>query len=150
LLQALPKVKLAAAAGGSLTGNAGARALAADLGISPARAQRALRELFGAATTGSEPKSAASMPPDAALTALADGLHVSTARAAQVLDALNRMANPRHGVDPTSAAFAALARSLAKTPAQLVHILDAWKQALRSTLPQSPSPRPATPSPAES
>jgi hypothetical protein len=67
-----------------------------------------------------------------------------------VLDALNRMANPGHGVDPTSAAFAALALSLGKMPAQLVHILDAWKQALRSTLLQSSSQRPATPSAAAS
>jgi hypothetical protein len=56
------------------------------------------------------------------------------------------MANPGHGVDPASPAFAALARSLGKTPAQLNQILREWKMALRSTLPQSPSAQPATPS----
>ena len=150
LLQALPKAKMAAAADGSLTGNAAARAVAADLGVSPAQAQRALRELAGAAEPGSGAKSATPMPPDQALPALAARLHVSTARAAEVLDALNRMADPGHGVDPASPAFAALARSLGKTPGQLAQILEGWKRALRSTMPQSPSPRPATPSPVAS
>jgi hypothetical protein len=45
LLQALPKAKLATMTSGSLTGDAAGRALATDLGVSPARAQRALREL---------------------------------------------------------------------------------------------------------
>ena len=150
LLQALPKAKMAAAADGSLTGNAAARAVAADLGVSPAQAQRALRELVGGAAPGSGAKSATPMPPDQALPALATRLHVSTARAAEVLDALNRMADPGHGVDPASPEFAALARSLGKTPAQLAQILEGWKRALRSTMPQSPSPRPATPSPTAS
>jgi hypothetical protein len=150
LLQALPKAKLAAAADGSMTGDAAARAVAADLGVSPAQAQRALRELLGAAEPGSGGKSATRLPPDAALSALALRLHVSTARAAEVLDALNRMANPGHGVDPASPAFAALARSFGKTPGQLAQILDGWKRALGSTLSQSPSPRQATPSPAAS
>jgi hypothetical protein len=150
LLQALPKAKLAAAADGSPTGDAAARAVAADLGVSPAQAQRALRELLGAATPGSGAKSATRLPPDAALPALAVRLHVSTARAAEVLDALNRMANPGHGVDPASPAFAALARSLGTAPGQLAQILDGWKRALGSTLSQSPSPRQATPSPAAS
>jgi hypothetical protein len=147
LLQALPKAKMAGAADGSLTGNAAARAVAADLGVSPAQAQRALRELVGAAAPGSGAKSATPRPPDQALPALAARLHVSTARAAEVL---NRMADPGHGVDPASPAFAALARSLGKTPAQLAQILEGWKRALRSTMPQSPSPRPATPSPVAS
>jgi hypothetical protein len=150
LLQALPKAKLAAAADGSMTGDAAARAVAADLGVSPAQAQRALRELVGAAAPGSGGKSATRLPPDAALPELAVRLQVSTARAAEVLDALNRMANPGHGVDPASPAFAALARSLGKTPGQLAQILDGWKLALGSTLSQSPSPRQATPSPAAS
>jgi hypothetical protein len=150
LMQALPKAKVAAAADGSLTGDAAARAVAADLGVSPAQAQRALRDLVGAAAPRSGAKSATPMPPDQALPALAARLHVSTARAAEVLDALDRMANPGHGVDPASPAFAALAHSLGKTPAQLVQILQGWKMALRSTMPQSPSPQPATPSPAAS
>jgi hypothetical protein len=90
------------------------------------------------------------MPPDAALPSLATRLHVSTARAAEVLDALDRMANPGHGVDPASPEFAALAHSLGKTPAQLAQVLREWKEALRSTLPQSPSPQPPTPSPSAS
>jgi hypothetical protein len=150
LLQALPKAKMASAADGSLTGDAAARALAADLGVSPAQAQRALRELVGTAAPRSSGKSGTPMPPDQASAALAARLHVSTARAAEVLDALNRMADPGHGVDPASPAFAALAHSLGKTPAQLSQILVGWKQALRSTMPQSPSPPPATPSPAAS
>ncbi len=150
LLQALPKAKSATMTSGSLTGDAAARALATDLGVSPAGAQRALRELFGAAARGAGAKSATDVPPDAALTALAARLRVSRARAVQVLDALNRMADPGHGIDPASPAFAALAHSLGKTPAQLAHILDGWKRSLGSTMPQSPSPRPATPAPATS
>ncbi len=150
LLQALPKVKVAAAADGSLTGNAAARALAADLGVSVAQAQRALQEFAATGSPGSGAKSATRQPPDAGLNALAARLHVSTARAAAVLSALDRMANPGHGIDPASPAFAALAHSLGKTPAQLVQILDGWKQSLRSTLPQSPSAEPATPSPGAS
>jgi len=150
LLQALPKAKMAAAADGSLTGDAAARALAADLGVSLAQAQGALRELVGTAAPRSSGKSDTPMPADQALPALAARLHVSTARAAEVLDALNRMANPGHGVDQASPAFAALAHSLGKTPTQLTQILVGWKQALRPTMPQSPSPLPATPSPAGS
>jgi hypothetical protein len=146
LLQALPKAKLAAAAGGSLTDAAAARAVAGDLGVSPAQAQRALRDLFGAQAPGPGTKSATTLPPDQALSALASRLHVSTAKAREVLDALSRVANPGHGIDPASPAFAALAHSLGKTPAQLTQILREWKMALRSTLPQSPSPQPATPS----
>jgi DNA-binding transcriptional regulator YhcF (GntR family) len=71
LLQALPKAKSATMTSGSLTGDAVARALATDLGVSPAGAQRALRELFGAAARGAGAKSATDVPPDAALTALA-------------------------------------------------------------------------------
>ena len=149
-LQALPKAKMAAAADGSLTGDAAARALAADLGVSVARAQRALQDFAGAGSPGFGAKSATALPPDAGLDALAAALHVSTARAAEVLDSLNRMANPGHGIDPASPAFAALAHSLGKTPAQLVQILDGCKRSLRSTLPQSPSAQPATPSPAAS
>jgi hypothetical protein len=146
LLQALPKAKMAAAADGSLTGNAAARALAADLGVSLAQAQRALQELAGTGSPHSDAKSAAPMPPDAGLNALAARLHVSVARAAEVLNALDRMANPGHGVDPASPEFAALAHSLGKTPTQLAQILREWKESLRSTMPQSPSAQPATPS----
>ena len=63
LLQALPKVKVAATADGSLTGDAAARALAADLGVSVARAQRALQEFAGAGSPGSGAKSATALPP---------------------------------------------------------------------------------------
>ena len=150
LLQALPKVKMAAAADGSLTGDAAARALAADLGVSVAQAQRALAEFAGTGSAGSGAKSATRLPADAGLNALAARLHVSTARATEVLDALDRMANPGHGIDPASPAFAALAHSLGKTPAQLAQILREWKEGLRSTMPQSPSPQTATPSPSAS
>ena len=150
LLRALPKAKVAAAAGGSMTDDAAARALATDLGVSLAQAQRALRDLVGAPGPGSGAKSAAPLPPDAGLSALAARLHVSTARAAQVFDALDRMDNPGHGVDPASPEFAALAHSLGKTPAQFALILREWKESLRATMPQSRSPQPATPSPSAS
>ena len=149
LLRALPRAKLATTAGGSLSGDAAAAAVAAALGVSPARAQQALHTLFGGAAV-SGVKSGAPQPPDQAITALAAALHVSTARAVDVFDALDRMSNPGHGVDPASPAFAALANSLGKTPAQLVQILDGWKNALRSAMPKSPSPSPATPSPSQS
>src|SRR5262245_7914731 len=119
LLQALPKAKMAAAAAGSMTSDAAARALAADLGVSLAQAQRALQEFAGAGSPRSDAKSGAPMPPGAGLDALAARLHVSTTGAAEVLNALDRMANPGHGIDPASPAFAALAHSLGKTPAQL-------------------------------
>jgi hypothetical protein len=150
LLQALPKAKLAAASGGSLSGDAAARAVAADLGVSPAQAQRALRELLGGMQAVSDGKSAAPLPPNAALTTLAARLHVSPDRAAQVLDALDRMANPGHGIDLASPAFAALAHSLGKTPVQLAQVLRMWKQSLGGTMPQSPSPQPAMPAPSAS
>lgn len=146
LLQALPNAKMAAARDGSLSGDAAARAVAADLGVSQAQAKRALQELFGAAARRTGAKPAPPTTPEPVIAALAARLHVSTARAAQVLDALDRMANPGHGIDPQSQAFAALAHSLGKTPTQLAQILDAWKMSLRSTMPQSPSPQPATPS----
>lgn len=150
LLQALPKAKMAAASGGSLSDDAAARAMAEDLGVTAAQARRALQELSGAAAApGTKPAA----PPSRgeALSALAARLNVSTARAGQVLDALDRMGSPGHGgVDPASPAFAALARSLGKTPAQLTQILGAWKQGLRSTLGQSPAPRPGVPSPTKS
>jgi hypothetical protein len=148
LLQALSKAKLAAATAGSLTGEEAAHSLAVELGVSPAQAQRALRELVGAAASRSGSKSATPVPPEQALPGLAARLHISTARATQVLDALNRMASSGHGIDPDSPAFAALAHNLGKTPAQLAQILIGWKQALRSTLPRSPSPQPPTPAPA--
>lgn len=149
LLQALPKAKLAAASGGALSDDAAARAVAGDLGVTPAQARRALQELSGAAAApGAKP--AAPPSRDEALIALAARLNVSTARAGQVLDALDRMGSPGHGVDPASPVFAALARSLGKTPAQLTQILTAWKQGLRSTLQQSPSARPGVPSPTKS
>jgi hypothetical protein len=149
LLQALPRAKMAAASGGSLSDDAAARAMAEDLGVTAAQARRALQELSGAAAApGTKPAA----PPSRgeALSALAARLNVSTARAGQVLDALDRMGSPGHGVDPASPAFAALARSLGKTPAQLTQILGAWKQGLRSTLGQSPAPRPGVPSPTKS
>lgn len=71
-------------------------------------------ELFGETAPGSGAKSAIPLPPDAALTALTARLHVSTTRAGQVLDALNRMANPGRG-STRPAAFAALGHSLGKT-----------------------------------
>lgn len=149
LLQALPKAKMAAASGGSPSDDAAARAMAEDLGVTAAQARRALQELSGAAAApGAKP--AAPPSRDEALSALAARLNVSTARAGQVLDALDRMGSPGHGVDPASPAFAALARSLGKTPAQLSQILTAWKQGLRSTLGQSPAPRPGVPSPTKS
>jgi hypothetical protein len=150
LLQALPKAKLASMAGGSMSSDAAAAAIAAELGVSPARAQHGLRELFGAAAPVTGAKSGTPRPPDPAITALAARLHVSTTRAIDVFNALDRMSNPGHGVDPASPAFAALANSLGKTPAQLVQILDGWKTALRSTMPKSPSPSPDTPTPAHS
>jgi len=150
LLQALPKAKMAAAAAGSMTSDAAARALAADLGVSLAQAQRALAEFAGAGSPRSGAKAGTAMPPDQAVPSLAARLHVSTARAAEVLDALDRMANPGHGIDPASPAFAALAHSLGKTPAQLAQILREWKMALRSTMPQSPSAQRAKPSPSAS
>ena len=150
LLRALPVAKIAAANGGSITGSAAAAALAAALGVTAARAQQALIILLGPDGSSDTVKTGQAQPPESMITELATQLHISVARARQVLDALGRMANPGHGVDPTSPAFTALASSLGETPAQLIANLQAWKMALRSTMPQSPSPTPVAPSPSTS
>ena len=150
LMRALPAAKMAAADSGSITGSAAAAALAAALGVTPARAQQALNILIGPDASAGRLKTGTAQPPDSAIIALAAQLHVSTARAREVMDALGAMANPGHGIDPASAAFRALASSLGETPAQLIANLQAWKMGLRSTMPQSPSPSPAEPSPSNS
>ena len=150
LLHALPAAKLATREGGSISGAAAAAALAAALGVSPARAQRALLTLFGAEVPGTGIKTGTAQPPDSVIASLASQLHVSAARAGDVFDALSRMSNPGHGVDPTSPAFTALANSLGMSPAQLAQNLEAWKMSLRSTMPRSPSPSPQVPRPSAS
>ena len=151
LLRALPAAKIAAADSGSITGSAAAAALASALGVTPARAQQALNILIGPDASIDKVKTGQmQQPPESMISALAAQLHVSIARAAAVLDALSRLANPGHGIDPNSQAFAALASSLGETPAQLIANLHAWKQSLRSTMPQSPSPSPVAPSPSSS
>jgi uncharacterized protein YjiS (DUF1127 family) len=110
------------------------------LHVSPARAERALNDLFGAAesTAGHSP---AATPPDSAINALAAQLHVTRQRARWVLAELDRMAGRDGGIDPGSPAFARLSRALDMTPANLAQALARWKQSLAASAPStSPSP----------
>jgi hypothetical protein len=90
------------------------------------------------------PKTPEPQPPDQGVVSLARILHVSQARAGQVLDALDGLGAAGNGVDARSPGFARLAASLGRTPAQLAGALAAWKLSLAH---RPPSPPPAQPTP---
>jgi hypothetical protein len=66
----------------------------------------------------------------AAVAALANQLGVSTATAQSALDQLDALAST-HGIDPTSAAFAAIAHHFGVSPTRLAAALPLVKQAMR-------------------
>jgi hypothetical protein len=66
----------------------------------------------------------------AAASVLAARLGVSITSAQHALKEIGGLANQDGGVDPASPAFAAIARELGVTPAQLATALDAVKQSL--------------------
>ena len=112
-------------AGGNTT--AGIAAFAAAAGVSQATAQRIVLAVFGTTVSGTKADQGATG--QAAFTAaLASHLGVSTSAAQRALDQLQALG--RGGVDPSSPAFAAIARDLGVSPAQLAAALDAAKQSL--------------------
>ncbi|HEY6790151.1 MAG TPA: hypothetical protein VI365_22860 [Trebonia sp.] len=101
---------------------AGIAAFAASAGVPQATAQRIVQAVFGTAagkdTTGQAAFAAA----------LASRLGVSTSAAQRALNQLQALG--QGGVDPASPAFAAIARDLGASPAQLAAALAAAKQSL--------------------
>jgi hypothetical protein len=128
-----------------------------DLGISADQAKHLLTEVFGDVAPGKDgsgyggsgkggpgkPGTGKTPPPpgtpDPKLSqTLAGILHVSDARAAQVLEQLDRIARPSRSVSIDDPQFRALAASLHLTPQQLDDALHQMKEDLRASMP-SPS-----------
>ena len=144
-----------AGAAGSKAGHAGAAeaALAASAGISPARlqagliaAKRAGRITAGiaafAAATGTSHATAQrimhamlgaqaghSLIAASSVRVLATRLGVSTSAAHRALQRVGALSGS-HGIDPSSPAFAAIARDLGVSPAKLIAALGAVKQSM--------------------
>lgn len=143
-----------------------------DLGISSDQAKQLLTEVFGngpnpgksGSGTGDQGKGGSGKggkggpgttpppgTPDPQIShALAGILHVSAARAAQVLEQLDRIAWPSRSIPTDNPQFRALAASLHLTPQQLADALYQMKQALSASRPSpsstsSPSSKPPAP-----
>jgi hypothetical protein len=104
----------------------GVAGFARATGLSPATAQRIVHSIFGPQAAGP------SLTGPSAVAALAARLGVSSAVARTALEQIGALARA-HGVDPTSAAFAAIAHHMGVTPSQLAAALPYVKQALRAT-----------------
>jgi plasmid maintenance system antidote protein VapI len=140
LMHALATVKRRAASH-PISDSHVATALAERLHVTPARAQRALNDLFGAADSMAGESPAVATPPDWAISALAEQLHVTRQRARWVVTELDRMTGRDGGIEPGSTAFARLSRALDMTPAYLAKALARWKESLAASAPSaSPSP----------
>lgn len=112
--------------------------VAHDLGVSTAQATTVIKDVFGNGTPGK--KGPAPGTPDPLLSStLAGILHVSQARAAQVLEQLGRIQDDQRGqgIDPNDPQYRAIAASLHITPQQLSQDLRTLKQDIRSTMPKS-------------
>jgi hypothetical protein len=117
----------------------GVAAFARATGVSPATAQRVVFSVFGAHSdrnlTGNDqpgpgyPASASS--PGSAVAALATQLGVSSATARSALEQIAALSRTQ-GVDPASAAFAAIAHHLGVSPTRLAAALPLVKQAERA------------------
>jgi hypothetical protein len=105
---------------------AGIAAFATSAGVPQATAQRIVQAVFGAGKDRG--KSGDSAFATALAAGLASRLGISTAAAQHAVSQLGALSE-RGGVDPTSPAFAAIARDLGVTPARLAAALDAIKQA---------------------
>jgi hypothetical protein len=90
-------------------------------GVSPATAQRIVSSVFGAHIDGS-------MTSPSAVAALATQLGVSSAAATSALEQIGALSRTQ-GVDPASAAFAAIAHHLGVSPTRLAAALSLVKQA---------------------
>ena len=108
------------AGGNTLSGVA---AFARTTGVSTATAQRIVSSVFS-------PQVNSGLTSAAAATALATQLGVSTAATQSALEQLGTLARAQ-GIDPNSAAFAAIAHRLGVTPTRLAAALPLVKQALR-------------------
>lgn len=127
--------------------------VAHDLGISRDKATQLIKEVFGEAAPGKggPGKPGGNYPPpgtpDPRISqTLAGILHISVARAAQVLEQLDRIALPNRGVSPDNPQFRALAASLHLTPQQLINALVQMKEDLVGSMPppsKSPVPVPS-------
>jgi hypothetical protein len=100
-------------------------AFARATGVSPGTAQKVVSSVFGVQINRS-------LTGPSAVAALATQLGVSTAAAHSALDQLGALGRTQ-GVDPGSAAFAAIAHGLGVTPTRLATALPLVKQALRAT-----------------
>jgi hypothetical protein len=105
-------------AGGA--GPAGIIAFSRATGTSPQVATRAVASVFGAGSGGG-------IKSPAAVTALADRLHVSRSTAADTLARLAALGSAQGGVDPTSPQFQAFAHRLGVAPQDLASALAAAK-----------------------
>lgn len=122
-----------------------------DLGISRDKATQLIKEVFGDAAPpgkggpgkpgGKTPPPPRTPDPQVSQT-LAGILHISVARAAQVLEQLDRIA-PDRGVSPDDPQFRAIAASLHLTPQQLTDALVQMKQTLAGSMP-APSQSPVS------
>jgi hypothetical protein len=101
---------------------AGVAAFAAAAGVSADTAQRVVTTVFGAHVDRS-------ITGPSAAAALAARLGVDTARAQSALQKIAALSG-KTGVDPASAAFAAIAHDLGVTPARLASALDDVKRAV--------------------
>lgn len=114
-----------------------------DLGISTDRAAALLKEVFGNPASGGPGKGGngskggnSSGPDQLIINTLAGILHVSDARAKQVLERLEQISEPGHGVSPQDPRFRAIAASLHLTPQQLADALMKMKQTLAASMPR--------------
>jgi hypothetical protein len=107
-------------AGGNST--AGIAAFARAAGVPPATAQRIVSAVFGKQVDHS-----LTGPP--AVAALAARLGVSTSAARHALEQIGALSG-KHGVDPASTAFAAIAHQLGVSPARLAGALDGVKRSM--------------------
>jgi hypothetical protein len=98
--------------------------LARATGVSPAIAQRIVSSVFGAPTNPN-------MTGPSAVAALATQLGVSTLAANSALEQIGALSRTQ-GVDPASAAFAAIAHHLGVSPTRLAAALPLVKQAERA------------------
>lgn len=118
-----------------------------DLGISADKATALLKEVFGNGPVPGKGKPGQpgkpGVPDAVAIHTLAGILHISDARAAQVLDRLERIAGSGHGISTDDPQFRAIAASLHITPQKLADAIRQMKQDIAgsmSKVPASPVP----------
>ena len=114
--------------------------VAHDLGVSVHKAATLLTDVFGDNGPGNPGKKQREPGPSdqQVISTLAGILHVSKARAAQVLDQLRNIPDERgRGIDQNDPRFRAIAASLHITTQQLSQDLMTLKQDLRATMPTS-------------